>query len=294
MTRLFRSLAVGWLVLSPFLVQAQALRETAASCARTYENWRQAMIRKDGRSWQNHTSLRRRTEVQNRLVSEKLPFPQAMFDLPAAPPTIRGLKLVAADVQGRAAKLTWFGKVDFGVGGEPTDNLYVVSFLKEGTGWKYDGAEFVSLAVLPEVRDQLAKDDLSYVQTADFKASRPGISPPLVRDVDFVAKVYAFCPGRAVDVVVNGSSKHRFQNTKQAEVVIGGAKLGRNQISFKTRQLEGGKGNEAFTVRIYLMPLKQGVPPIKIYEYIKQEGEAVQAQVQGGFATDAAMKARLE
>lgn len=240
------------------------------------------------------TSSRRRAELQNRLVSEKLPFPAAIFDLPAAPPTIKGLKLVALDIGRRSAKTTFFGKVDFGVGGEPTSNLYVISFIKEASGWKYDKAEFVSLAVLPDVRAQIEAEDFSYLDSPDFKADAPERTPPLVKDVDFVAKVYVFSPGRAVDVIVNGTSKHRFQNAKRAEVVIGGAKLGRNTVSFRTKQLEGGKGNEAFTVRVYLMPLKEGVNPIKIYEYLRQEGGAVDAQVSGSFLTEAKLKPLLE
>ena len=230
------------------------------------------MVRKDVRGWRENTSLRRQIEMTNRLKSEKAPT-SALFDLPAAPPSLANLKVVKAEQNKATAKLTYYGKVDFGVGGEPTDNLYVLSFVEERGGWKYDGAEFVNLMALPDVRKQLNQGDRSYLDGDDFRADgRVPKIPPQVGNVEYVAKVYSFCPGRAVDVTVNGASQHRFQNTQDAQVVIGGAKGGKNSISFKIRELEGGTGKEAFTVRVYLMNEKAGAKPVKVYEYLVQEG----------------------
>ena len=89
----------------------------------------------------------------------------------------------------------------------------------------------------------------------------------------YIAKVYVFSPGREVHVQINKVSRHRFANAKDAQIVIGGAKDGPNEVQFSVKKLEGGKGNEAMTIRVYLLSEVQGVKPVKAFEYQLQEGE---------------------
>jgi len=273
--------ALGFIV---SLTSGASAQVTARELSNIYESWRAAMVRKDARAWQSLTSQHRQIEVKNRILSAKAPFPRALFDTPTAPPSMRGLKMVRAQEKRGIAKITWFGKVNFGVGGDPTNNLYVASFLNEGGKWKYDGAEFVNLMALPDVRKQLEAGNNSFVAGADFQPSskRPPV-PKAVGKVKYIAKVYAFCPGRAVDVSINGMSHHRFQNDQQAQVVIGGAKDGKNSITLKTRTLEGGRGNEAFTVRVYLVNENDLKTPVKIYEYLVNEGGKIKSSLKGSF-----------
>ena len=53
----------------------------------------------------------------------------------------------------------------------------------------------------------------------------------------YIAKTYVYCPGREVRVMVNGVSRHLYQNTKASEVIIGGARDGLNEVQFTTRNL---------------------------------------------------------
>jgi len=77
---------------------------------------------------------------------------------------------------------------------------------------------------------------------------------------------------------VNRISKHRFQDTQQSEVVIGGARDGANELWYSIRNLPGYKGNEPVTVRIYLMSQVPGVKPVKVYHYQTKEGEKPKSQ----------------
>src|SRR5690606_11134635 len=88
-----------------------------------YSAWRNAMVRGDVSAWQRLTAPHRQMEVRNRLLSEKRPFPASVFKLPAPPPTLDGLKLIHVSQRGATAKAAWFGKVDFGFGGEPSQNV---------------------------------------------------------------------------------------------------------------------------------------------------------------------------
>lgn len=274
---------------------ASAQHELRPELEGSYNAWREAIIRKDASTWGRVTAEHRRIEVKNRILSEKRGFPAAVFDLPAPPPPLNGLTFLEAKQNGATAKASYFGKIDFGVGGDPTENLIVLSFIRGGGGWLYDRADFVNLAALPEVRKELAAGDLRYLKETP-EAQPSGIVPPTpieVRPAKYIAKVYVFCPGREVRVQVNKVSHHRFANAKEAEIVIGGAVDGPNEVQFATKKLEGGTGQEAMTIRVYLMSQIEGVNPIKVYEYQIPAGGPVKPFGTSNFIVDAAIVAKL-
>lgn len=260
----------------------------------TYASWRAAVIGKDVSAWQRTTAAHRQAEIRNRLVSEKRPFPAGVFQLPSPPPALDGLKMIHLSQRGATAKAAFFGKINFGVGGEPTENILVLSFVNAGS-WCYDRADFVNLAALPDVRKEIAAGDLKYVaETPDFQASGtvPPV-PPAVPAAKYIAKVYVFCPGREVQVQVNQFSRHRFANAKEAEIVLGGAKDGANTITYTAKPLEGGTGKEALAIRVYLMSEIAGTQPIKAYEYRVDEGGVLTPFGNGTFTVDPATAAKL-
>ena len=252
---------------SPLLAQAPAAPALGEQLDQVYAIWRRAVLARNYAQWEAATARDRRISVRNRILSERRPFPAAVFDLPIPPPGLQGLKRLRAESGGAVAKAVYFGKVDFGVGGKPTDNLLVVSFSNE-RGWRYDGAEYVNLSALPEVRKQLLAGNLSYVNTKDFAPQpKPRIRQPELRaPVKYIAKTYIYAPGRDVEVQVNRLSKHRVQNSKESKVVIGGARDGRNEVQYSIQRLPGSTGKEPLAVRVYLMSQTQGVKPIKVFE----------------------------
>ena len=294
MTRILTLLS---LLLLPLLCRAQApvpAADTGKSLVATYTRWRAAVIGKDVAAWQRTTAPHRQAEIRNRLLSEKRPFPAGVFELPSPPPVLDGLKMIHVSQRGATAKAAFFGKINFGVGGEPTENLLVLSFVNSG-GWRYDRADFVNLAALPEVRKELAAGDLKYVaETPDFQASGTvPPTPPAVPAAKYIAKVYVFCPGREVQVQVNQFSRHRFANAKEAEIVLGGAKDGANSITYTAKPLEGGTGKEALAIRVYLMSEIAGTQPVKAYEYRVDEGGALTPFGNGTFNVDPSTAAKL-
>ena len=243
-----------------------------------YQQWRKSVVGKNYGLWQQTTARARQIAVRNRIHSERRPFPAAVFEVPVAPPSLRGLKALRVEARGAVAKAVYFGKIDFEVSATPTDNLLVVNYANEGGRWKYDGAEFVNLSALPEVRKKLQAGDYSYVKSAEFgPAAKPASLPfELKGPVKYIAKTYVYAPGRDVQVMVNKISRHRFQNTKAAEVIIGGARDGRNEVQYAVKKLPGATGKEPLAIRVYLMSEVQGVQPIKIFEYQVPENGVVQ------------------
>ncbi len=280
-------------ILFPAICTAQ--EDLQPGLEQSYNLWRNSIIKKDARTWQQVTAAHRQVEVRNRIVSQKLPFPAAVFDLPAPPPALTGLKFLEAKQNGRTAKAAYFGKIDFGVGGDPTDNLLVLSFVQGAGGWLYDRADFVNLLALPDVRKELAAGDLSYLKGVP-EAQPSGVVPPTpiaANPATTIAKVYVFSPGREVEVQINKISRHRFANAKEADIVIGGAREGVNEVQYAIKKLEGGTGTEALTIRVYLLSQVQGVQPIKAFEYQLQENDPFKPFGTGTFVLDAAMAAKL-
>lgn len=263
---------------------------------KTYTIWRDSLIKKDVRIWQQVTAAHRQVEVKNRIISEKLPFPASVFNLPAPPPLLSGLKFLTANEKGPTAKAAYFGKIDFGVGGEPSDNLLVLSFIKSGNRYLYDKADFVNLTALPDVREELAAGDITYLKEVP-EAQPSGTVPPTpvaVQPATTITKVYVFCPGREVEVLVNKVSRHKFINGKEAETVIGGARNGLNEVQYAIRKLEEGTGQEALTIRVYLLSEVAGVKPIKVFEYQIDEKGTPAPHGSGNFDLNQALHTKLK
>lgn len=276
MQRLF-----SFLFIFPFLISLSHAEDVEKEFKKTYDLWQRGMANKSYKIWNSITSGQTKREVTNRIYSEKFSFPQEIFNVPFTPPPVADLKLLQAKVSGNLGKAVFFGKVDFGVGGAPTDNLLVVSYIKEGGFWRYARAEYINLSALPEVRSEISSGNLSYLKQPDFNPSPVPYANTVKLDgpVPVIAKVYAFCPGREVQAKVNKVSNHLFQNTQNAQVIIGGGRIGANEMQFSIKTLPGGQKNEPLTVRVYLFSQVQGVKPIKIYEYLVQEkGEVTPTQ----------------
>ena len=101
------------------------------------------------------------------------------------------------------------------------------------------------------------------------------------------------CRLREVQVQVNKISRHRFANAKEADVVIGGARVGLNEVQYSIRKLEGGTGMEAMTIRVYLMSEVEGVMPVKAFEYQIKEKEPFTPFGTGNFSLTAEVAAKL-
>ena len=85
-----------------------------------YAYWRDAMVSRDYRAWHQVSATHRRVALKNRILSEKGEWPADIFNIPAPPPTLKGLKMLRARNKGMSAKSVYFGKVNFGIGAAPS------------------------------------------------------------------------------------------------------------------------------------------------------------------------------
>lgn len=281
-----------FLVLTGILPAQDILRQDLESC---YRGWRQSILSKNEVTWMKVTAPHRRAEVKNRILSEKRHFPAAVFDLPGEPPAIDGLKFLALKRKGPTATLYYFGSIDFGIGAKADRNLLALHFIGADRSWFYDFAKFENLAAIPDVQLELEQGKIDYIdETPDLQPK--GVIPPIpaeVREAEFIAKLYVYCPGREVRAQVNGISQHLVTNDKVAELVIGGAKSGSNNVQFTVQDMPEATEREDLAVRVYVFSQVQDVKPIKAYEYLLKPGENAKGFTKGTFEVDPAMIGRL-
>jgi hypothetical protein len=247
------ALALGTYRLGPTVVRAQSeggrvassdnsLRVTLESA---YEAWRRAMDSGNLALWEESTAFSRQIETRNRIVSQKLPFPQALFDDPVAAPTLGGLISLGVLSTGETATSTYFGKANFG--GEPgtalADNLLVLHFLREEGRWKFDNLRIVKIGNDGELLLQIRNGDFSFLRGEEFQPAPflPQVPQP-VETPAYVAEAWIDATGYEVKISVNGHPVGTFRNLKGTELVMGGLKRGENRIRIESRLLGAGGG----------------------------------------------------
>ncbi len=228
-----------------------SLRTTLESA---YDAWRRSIDTGDLTLWEQSTAFSRQIQTRNLIVSQKQPFPQALFDDPIGAPSLGGLIPLGVLTTGDTATSTYFGKANFG--DEPgvaiTDNLLVLHFLREEGVWKFDNLRIVKPAGNAELLLQIRNSDFSFLRGEEFQPA-PYL-PPIPQPVDppqYVAEAWIDATGYEVKLTVNGHLIGTFKNLKTTELVIGGAKRGENRVQVEARLLPEGKGSSNVEIAIY-------------------------------------------
>lgn len=219
-----------------------------------YEAWRRAMDAGDLAAWEECTAFSRQIETRNRIVSQKLPFPRALFEDPVAAPSLGGLISLGVLSTGETATSTYFGKADFG--SEPgvavSDNLLVLHFLREEGRWRFDTLRIVKIGNDGELLLQIRNGDFSFLRGEEFQPA-PAL-PPVPQPVEapaYVAEAWIDATGYEVKLSVNGHLVGTFRNLKGTELVMGGLKRGDNRVRIESRLLEGGRSPAKVEIAIY-------------------------------------------
>lgn len=229
-----------------------ALRPTLESA---FQAWRAAIASDNLAQWEAATAYSRQIEIRNRIVSQRLPFPQALFEDPIGTPGLEGLISLGVFNTGNTATSTYFGKANFGAsdGVAVSDNILVLHFLREEGVWKFDNLRIVKIGNDAEILLQIRNSDFSFLNDIEFQPA-PQL-PPIPQPVnmpDFIAEVWVDATGYEVTVEVNGHSSGTFTNLKRTELVMGGVKAGQNVVRLTTKLLENvGGATPKVEVAIY-------------------------------------------
>lgn len=224
---------------------------------KAYFQWRDAMIRKDPHAWAASITRYRQTVMRNSIVSERKPFPDAVFSSELTPPALDGLRLLEAQAVGETAHLVYFGKIDMGQDRELLhDDLLKLKFLNENGVWKFDSNRISSFGAAPEVRQALLEGKKpDFLDTPEF--TPPGKAPPvppLCRVPDHKAgyKLQSF--GYEVTLSMNGFEYEPVQDGLAQEMITGGLINGHNEITLGIKPVPVPEGEKAsLQIRVYIL-----------------------------------------
>jgi len=203
----------------------------------TYRTWRKAMIQKDYKVWQTAAATYRQMETRNRIVSQRLRYPDAMFEVPLQAPELSKLILLNIFAKGDTANAVYFGKPDFGLGTNQavSDNFLVLKFIRESDQWKFDNLRIIKFSNDPTILFKLRNQDFSFLQDPTFQPTGAvPITAKPVKSPAYLAELWIAANGFDVTVTINnGNHKSRLKNDDGRDLIIGGLVKGQNTISLR-------------------------------------------------------------
>ena len=242
-----------------------------------YNTWRLSVQRMDESAWRRSTSASRQMRVRNLIISERGDFPRDFFKNAQSAPMLENFRYVGTvgGAGGKTLAATYIGKMQLG-NAAPKENAFVLLLVEEEGRWKLDQTRFFDLSHIPAVLKRLQERDLSVLREQDGfhpYSSLPAV-PAACRAPELIAKVFVDCPGRVVDMRINGVSAHEFEDERRADTISGGLKRGANTISYTIRDSATAAQRPRMGIGIFVMPETPGNHPVCVFDHVLDAADA--------------------
>lgn len=242
---------------------------------RAYEKWRSAIQAQDSKAWAGAITQYRQVVTRNLIVSQKQPFPQAVFAVPLDPPDISSLRLLEAQAVGETAHLLYFGKVNMGGDADQIpDSVLMLKFFNERGVWKFDSNKLLKLLDQPELLAQIKSG--GKLDFLDYPEFTPPGKAPTVPALCEVPENMAGCTlqsfGYETRMRINGFDYPVMQDHAEKLFVIGGLKNGANDVTLTVTPSEVPKGEERLLqLDFFVLTGKAEKPPVRVFHYETKE-----------------------
>ncbi len=246
---------------------------------RSYSAWRSALAARDLVGWQRATASHRQMATRNLIVSQKQPFPDALFNLPMRPAEVTMLRFIQLKVVGNTARIAYFGKVDLGLidPSEIPEGILILKFIKEATGWKFDTSQLLNLGGSPEVLTALKNGGRNPVLD-EPSLSPDGVVPSTAKACpvpDRIGVLQVASIGYATRATVNGFEVATVQDNAEEHIVIGGLRDGENPLLLEVKELPIPAGEERhLEVNALVLTGDEKRPTIRVFGW-NPEGKSV-------------------
>ena len=246
---------------------------------RAFSGWRTAIATRNLAAWKDNTAAFRQVEVRNMIVSQKQPFPQALFDFPLHAPEPGTLRFLKAEAKGPTAVALYFGKVEVGIpdAGEIPENLLLLRFASESGRWKFDTMRLINLAGTPEVRTSLKSGgSLADLNSPEFEPSGEiPLVPKLCGAPDHVAALQVASLGYATLPKVNGFALTPVADAAEQQIIIGGLKAGENTLELEIKPTPVAEGSARhLEVNAVVITGNESKPMIRVFTWRPPTGSA--------------------
>jgi hypothetical protein len=254
-----------------FLLAEEDPEVLRSKLSRIYSEWRAALTAKSTTAWQNYTSTYRQVLTRNMIVSQGQVFPDALFSLPMSPPDTLKLRLLEAEANGPTAHLIYFGPVDLGLEMEDVpDNMLVLKFFQEKSGWKFDSSKMLNLGESPEMRESIKNGDLDFLKHAPFNppGELPAV-PKLCQKPEYVAALRVHAVGYQVVAQCNGFDFPAVENNAEQHLMMGGLKRGPTPLRLLVKEvpLPVADADKILSVEVIVLTGKEERPIVKVFRW---------------------------
>lgn len=268
--QLLGSLLIAFIsVVNPQVSHAQEINtEVRLAMQRNYSNWKRAMISKDLRGWNAHTSRYRQTVTRNLIVSQKRDWPRSLFAVPIQPPGVELLRLIEAKAVGNMGRLVYFGRANFRVSDEqPPNSIFMLYFLKEGGEWKFDRTRYFNLSGNDRVENMSMNRNYSFLSEPDFAMPKEvPVTPPLCPSPFYVGQIRIVSMGYRTSAKFNNFHDTVVDDTMANEVLIGGIRKGPNKLTLKVEgATKASSGERKFEVAVYVNSSERDRPQVRVF-----------------------------
>lgn len=251
-------------------------QENARQIAETvYNTWRLSMIRGNEQAWRSSTCKSRQMKVRNLIISQRGRFPRDFFSEIQEAPNIDNFVYVGSllGCKGNTMACTYVGKLQLG-DGSPRENAYVIELVNEQGKWKLDQTRFFDLTQTPDVKKRLYNKDLNVLKEQDgfLPYKRIPAVPAACRAPELIGKVFVDCPGRNIEMTINGVSVHEFDDERRADIISGGLKRGANTITYKIKDRDGLK-RPTMAIGLFVAPETPGNTGVCVFDHILDEAD---------------------
>jgi len=247
----------------------EALR---ASLDKVYKDWRNALVARSLEDWKRSTTTYRQVVSRNLIISQGVAYPDALFDLPVAPPDVFKLKLLEVEAVGPTAHLIYYGKVDLGLGvsaDKIPNNLLALKFFNENGQWKFDSSKFINLNDSPDIRTACENGRPEFVKHPPFNP--PGVLPAVPKPCGKPEKVAALrieAMGYEVTAHVNRFDYPTVIDNATQEIIIGGLSVGDNDLVLDIKALPVPEGEgRVLNVQAMMVGRDPKKPMIKVFDW---------------------------
>jgi hypothetical protein len=252
-------------------VAGQEGGELRTELERVYHEWRGAMLNRNVQAWQKSTSRYRQVHTHNMIVSQRQPYPEAVFAVPLRPPDITRLKLLEVEAVGDTAHLVYFGKIDMGIEVEEVpENLLVLRYIKDPDGWRFDTSRMVNLQGALDVRAALQEGGKpTFLDDPEFNP--PGRAPavPAVCKVpQYVGAFQIESIGYETRVRVNGFDYPPVKDVAINQLIIGGLNRDENGLEIYIKPTEVPPGEErSLEISVMVVQGDAEQKPVPVYRW---------------------------
>ena len=245
--------------------------ELRLALQRNYSNWKRAMISKDLRGWNAHTSRYRQVMTRNLIVSQKRNWPKSLFAVPISPPETENLRIVEAKSEGNVARLVYYGAVDFRVSSDaPPNNLLMLYFLKDQGAWKFDRSRYFNVLGDERIAGMARNANFSFLKEKEFampvsEPKTPGLCPPPY----YIGYIWIKSIGYNTTAQFNNFHRTEVDDNVSREVLIGGIREGPNKLTLKVNATEKADrkdvGVRNLEVAVYVNSADKKRPRIRVF-----------------------------